>query len=149
VQVVSRCLDERRQGKPASDQSSFRTRPGRASSIQFRGSLTSLTSRDDNPPNKSRGAYHFDLSPEFPNMAKSATPEPFPELVPTSSVTSRSDSPASNGTLHRPRKSSNLRGDPRGDTAGPALATLYDRSPGSGSGSIQVEKWLSRTRTLL
>jgi hypothetical protein len=51
--------------------------------------------------------------------------EPFPELTPTPSLNIRS----SDGQLHRRRKSSNLRGDPRGDTSGPALATLHDQSP--------------------
>lgn len=60
-------------------------------------------------------------------MATSIDLEPFPDLTPTPSISIRTGE----GQLHRRRKSSNLRGDPRGDTAAPALATLYDQSPSS------------------
>jgi hypothetical protein len=58
-------------------------------------------------------------------MATPIDVEPFPELTPTPSIAIRT----AEGHLHRRRKSSNLRGDPRGDTTAPALATLYDQSP--------------------
>src|ERR1700761_2106259 len=58
-------------------------------------------------------------------MATPIDVEPFPELTPTTSLNFR----GGEGDVHRRRKSSNLRGDPRGDTATPSLATLYDQSP--------------------
>jgi hypothetical protein len=62
--------------------------------------------------------------------------EPFPDIDPSHAPGTPSDgfsatSATSAGT--RQRKSSNLRADPRGDTSGPALATLYDQSPSSTS----------------
>jgi hypothetical protein len=57
-------------------------------------------------------------------MATALDTEPFPELTPTPTL----NTPSEKTVLHRRRKSSNLRGDPRGDTNAPSLATLYDRS---------------------
>jgi hypothetical protein len=66
--------------------------------------------------------------------------EPFPELTPT--PTANSNNLIEKPVHPRRRKSSNLRGDPRGDTNAPSLTTLFDRSgpdspansPVSGSG---------------
>jgi hypothetical protein len=54
--------------------------------------------------------------------------EPFPELTPFNSNTETLVSELRVRTTQR-RKGSSLGDDPRGDTAAPALATLFDNSP--------------------
>ncbi|KAF2669887.1 longevity assurance proteins LAG1/LAC1 [Microthyrium microscopicum] len=57
--------------------------------------------------------------------------EPFPDIDPAVTSDFRAQSHSEVPRLRPHRKTSNLQGDPRGDTGGPSLATLYDQSPPS------------------
>ena len=55
--------------------------------------------------------------------------EPSPNIDPPLQPEQHLDRFSHGSKLYRRRKSSNLRGDPRGDTGAPALTTMYDQSP--------------------